>query len=78
MPTYYCIIQPTNIQTFKYVYLLIQTRKLANNIKVMGQNERGNMNVYWCDREGVIQIEGTYFYIGNKQLVEISMDIPVQ
>lgn len=34
--TYYCIIQPTNIQTFKYVYLLIQTRKLANNIKVMG------------------------------------------
>lgn len=34
--TYSYTIQPTNIQTFKYVYLLIQTRKLANNIKVMG------------------------------------------
>lgn len=64
-------IELTNIQTFKYVYLLIQTRKLANNIKVMGQSETVAINTCLRERDRVIQIEGTYFYIGNKQLVEI-------
>lgn len=43
----------------------------------MGQTETENVFIGLCKREEVIQIEGTYFYIGNKQLVEKSMDIPV-
>lgn len=35
------------------------------------------MNAHGCERDGVIQIEGTYFYIGNKQLVENNVDIPI-
>lgn len=52
------------------MYLLIQTRKLANNIKVMGQNETDSVAYHENEGEGDIQIEGTYFYIGYKQQAE--------
>lgn len=57
--------------TYKYTNFQIRVfaytnKKVSEQYKSNGIDWDSRRELYWWDREGVIQIEGTYFYIGNK------------
>lgn len=57
--------------TYKYTNFQIRVfaytnKKVSEQYKSNGIERNRRTNAHGCERDRVIQIEGTYFYIGNK------------